>query len=225
MTLKDYYRPQWSCGKVIFSQASVILSMGGGVSASVYAGIHPLQAETPPWAGTPRRAGTSPWQVHPLSGTSPGRYTPWEGTPPWQVHPQTVTAADGAHPTAFLFLYVAYFMSIEWNSIKLGGPAQGIVTNTAQKTLLGVTFCLFKTGPVAFISSQISFKIMGEVIYYLLFMRVLQFVVSMLLVVQDFRSKWGEGFDHSIDRLPILYWCFMYDADCLWVWSGSESGV
>ena len=34
------YRPQRSCDKVIFSQASVILSTEGEVSAPVHAGIH-----------------------------------------------------------------------------------------------------------------------------------------------------------------------------------------
>ena len=88
-----YYRPQLSWGKVIFSQASVILFTGGST-----------------WAGTPPGPGTPPLtrypldQVHPLGpGTPPGtRYTPspgthppGPGTPPWtrytpwdQVHPQ-----------------------------------------------------------------------------------------------------------------------------------------
>ena len=58
----------------MFSQASVILFTGGGLSASVHAGIHT------PWAGTPSLAGTPPGQVHPLAGTPPhdghcsGRY-------------------------------------------------------------------------------------------------------------------------------------------------------
>ena len=30
------------------------------------------------------------------------------------------------------------FLSIEWNSIRLGGPARGIVTKTVHKTLSGV---------------------------------------------------------------------------------------
>ena len=30
------------------------------------------------------------------------------------------------------------FLSIEWNSIRLGGPAHGIVTRTVHKTLPGV---------------------------------------------------------------------------------------
>ena len=48
-------------------------------------------------------------------------------------------------------------LSIEWNSIKLGGgPAHGIVTKTVHNTLSLSLFCLSKTGPC--ISSQISFK-------------------------------------------------------------------
>ena len=52
--------------------------------------LHPptLGQVQPPWAGTPSLAGTprSPRQIHPLvstplTGTPPGRYTPW------QVHP------------------------------------------------------------------------------------------------------------------------------------------
>ena len=49
----NYYRPKRSWGKVIFSQASVILSTGGGGST---------------WAGTPRD------QVHPLGAVHAGRY-------------------------------------------------------------------------------------------------------------------------------------------------------
>ena len=77
-----YYRPQRSCGKVMFSQASVILSTRGqGVRV----------ADTP-WADTPQ-ADTSPRQTPP-----PGRHTP-------SRHP---TPPPGRHPTpsywnAFLF--------------------------------------------------------------------------------------------------------------------------
>ena len=50
-------------------------------------GRYTPQAGTLLWAGTP-------WQVPPLAGilpgryTLPGQYTPWAGPPPWQVHPQ-----------------------------------------------------------------------------------------------------------------------------------------
>ena len=58
----DYYRPQRSWAKVIFSQVCVC-PQGGGVSASVHAGI------------PDPRADTSPEQ------------TPWEQTPPGSRHP------------------------------------------------------------------------------------------------------------------------------------------
>ena len=73
------YRPQRSWGKVIFSQASVILSTGGGVGE--YLGRYTSRTRyTPPGPGAP----PPPDQVHPLGpGTPPGtRYTP-----PDQVHP------------------------------------------------------------------------------------------------------------------------------------------
>ena len=84
------YRPQRSWGKVMFLQASVILLMGGGggVSAPVHAGIHPLsrhppeqtcplppQADTPPEQTCPPRADTLP--LPPSRHNPPGtRYTP-----------------------------------------------------------------------------------------------------------------------------------------------------
>ena len=66
------YRTQRSWGKVMFLQASVILSTGGG-SASVHAGI------TPP----PSRSRHTPQeQAHP-----PSRHPPGAGTPPEQAPP------------------------------------------------------------------------------------------------------------------------------------------
>ena len=59
-----FYRSQQSCGKVMFSQASVSHSVHRGVSASVHVGIHPLGRYAPL-----------------------GRYTPLAGMPPGQVHP------------------------------------------------------------------------------------------------------------------------------------------
>ena len=83
-----HYRRQRSCGKVIFSQASVILSTGE-VSAWVHAGIHHPRADTSPEADTPL-GRHSPSGRHPL-----GRHHPPEQTPPQQM----ATAEDGAHPT------------------------------------------------------------------------------------------------------------------------------
>ena len=82
-----YNRPQRSWGKVMFSQASVIL-LTGGVSASVHAGIHspPPQSRHPPgadtpWEQTPPGADTLQ-NRHPPEQTPPGADTPLEQTPP-----------------------------------------------------------------------------------------------------------------------------------------------
>ena len=107
----NYYRPQLS-SKVIFSQASVILSTGGGGSGCVsqnglgqtlppqadrgYVSKHtlgqtsprdPLWADNPalgghPWADTPR-------QIPPRQ-TPPGRHPPLQTTP-WADYPQADT--------------------------------------------------------------------------------------------------------------------------------------
>ena len=69
--ISHFYRPQGSCGKVMFSQVSVILFMRGGV---VVWQTLPLDKHPPP-----------PWQTPPHGQT-----------PPWADPP---TAADGTHPT------------------------------------------------------------------------------------------------------------------------------
>ena len=122
------YRPQRSCGKVIFSQASVNHSVqGGGVSAR-----HPPR----PWQTSPRQTPHCPVHagIHPLADTpqcmlgythTPAQcmlgYTP---TPP---PPAVATAADGTHPTgipnAFLFkgisLYIHVFLRNQFSSFVL----------------------------------------------------------------------------------------------------------
>ena len=94
-----FYRPQRSCSKVIFSQVSVILSTGGGVSVLVHAGIHtPLGRYTTP---TPGRC-PPPGKVQPTAGTPPSTYTLWAGAPPPRKHNPPLRAAiraDGTHPT------------------------------------------------------------------------------------------------------------------------------
>ena len=53
----------------------------------------------------------------------------------------------------------------------------------------GITFCGSKPGPCVVITSQISSKFRGLVVYYLLSMPPLVFLVSMLQIVQNFRRK------------------------------------
>ena len=93
------YRPQRSCGKVMFLHLSVSHSVHEGVSASVHAGIHPPGRYTrsrytplvhPRQVHPPAR--DTPWQKHsladthtPLAGTHTplaGTHTPSAGTPP-----------------------------------------------------------------------------------------------------------------------------------------------
>ena len=79
---RDYYRPQRSWGKVMFSQVCVIL-FTGGMSASMCAGIHtpwrqtspgsrhPLGADTPPRADPPPRADDMCYGVFKLTFHAP----------------------------------------------------------------------------------------------------------------------------------------------------------
>ena len=63
-----HYRPQRSCGKVMFSQASVILFTGGVCPSACW------DTHTP---------GRHPPRKH----TTPGSTLPPEGTPPWEAQP------------------------------------------------------------------------------------------------------------------------------------------
>ena len=112
--LSPHYRPQRSWGKVMFSQACVILFTGGGgvcLSACWDATppgadpptadiprdqVHPPGADTPPRPGTPLGADTPPEQTPPGPGAPPRtRYTPsprpgtplGADTPPEQTPP------------------------------------------------------------------------------------------------------------------------------------------
>ena len=53
---RDFYRPQCSCGKIIFSQASVILSTGGRIPACT-------GADTPPGQTLPGQTPHPPGQT------------------------------------------------------------------------------------------------------------------------------------------------------------------
>ena len=73
------YRPQRNWGKVIFSQASVILLTGGGVCLSACWDTTPLPEQTPPEQIPPR--ADIPWnQAPPPPG--PGRHPPGSRYPP-----------------------------------------------------------------------------------------------------------------------------------------------
>ena len=70
--------------------------------------------------------------------------------------------------------------------MEIGSHAHEIVTKTAQNSTK-VTFS--KAGPCAVIFSQVSSKFTGQVVYYPLCIPPLAFLMSMLSIVQDFRSK------------------------------------
>ena len=55
------------------------------------------------------------------------------------------------------------FLSIEPNSIRLGGFCYGIVNKILHKTVPGSLFCLSIIGPCAVISGHISSRFKGEV--------------------------------------------------------------
>ena len=62
-TLFSYYRPQRSWGKVIFSQASVILLMGGGVCSGGVPAPGGVPGGDPPGTAT-AAGGTHPTGMH-----------------------------------------------------------------------------------------------------------------------------------------------------------------
>ena len=102
-----YYRPQRSCGKVMFSQVSVILSTGGwGV-------WEPPPGQTPHLPGqTPQPPRQTPhWEDTPWADT-PGQTPPWADTAPPGRPP-----ADGycsgryaSYWNAFLFHYEVFLI-------------------------------------------------------------------------------------------------------------------
>ena len=136
----DYYRPQRSWAKVIFSQACVKNSVhsGGRVSASVHAGIpprsrhppeppgsRPPQSRHPPGADTPRPdtpLGADPPEQTAPQSRSPRADSTQTGHPPTQAHPprkQTPAyglQAAGMHPTGMDSCFVKridYSMNIK----------------------------------------------------------------------------------------------------------------
>ena len=96
-----FYRPQRSCGKVMFLHVSVILSTGGGRQTPLadrqtplLAGRHPL-ADTPPGRHSPGRhsPGRQTHSWHP-----PGRQTHrWQADAPWADTPGQTPPSRDSH--------------------------------------------------------------------------------------------------------------------------------
>ena len=99
----DIYRPQRSWGKVMFSQACVILFTGGCLPQCMLGYQPPKQ--TPLGADTPPGNRHRPGSRHiPRADTPPGADTPWdqthlqEQTPPWDQTPLGPDTPGTRHP-------------------------------------------------------------------------------------------------------------------------------
>ena len=90
---KAHYRPQRSCGKIMFLHLFVILFRGGGVWQTPSSQTPPGQ--TPPWQTPPRQTPPS-GQTSPPSGQTP----PPLWTHPWGRHPLGRLPSSGRHPRA-----------------------------------------------------------------------------------------------------------------------------
>ena len=101
-----FYRPQRSWAKVIFLQASVILSTGG-VSASVHPGIPPPREQTPLVTDPPPGADTHPADT-PQEQTPP---PPSRHTPPREADSgiRSMSGRYASYWNAFLFLLHDFF--------------------------------------------------------------------------------------------------------------------
>ena len=125
----DHYHPQCSCGKVMFSQASVILFEGGPL-ADTLLGRHP-PGQTPSWADTPQTdtlVGRHPQADSPLTDT-PGQ-TPHlcAGNSRNRQPPQgTATAADGTRPTGMHSCLILVNIILAFASLSL--KKRGIFTD------------------------------------------------------------------------------------------------
>ena len=86
----NYYRPQRSWAKVMFLQASVILSTGGCLPQCMLGCQTPPREQTPPQTRPPQTRHTLPNQAHhsPRPGTLPREQTPPQTRhPPGSRHP------------------------------------------------------------------------------------------------------------------------------------------
>ena len=93
-----YYRPQRSWAKVMFLQASVILSTGRGCLPQCMMGYHPPGADTPLQEQTPPHGADTPPSRHPLEQTPPRADTPGSRHPLKQTPPGADTPPQSRHP-------------------------------------------------------------------------------------------------------------------------------
>ena len=144
-----YYRPQRSWAKVMFLQASVILSTGECLPQCMLGyhppgSGHPLGADTPPGANTPRDQ-TSPGGRHPPPGADtppgtrhplPGADTPPGTTPPPQEADSGIWSTSGRYASywnAFMFA-----MQLRWGLWRKEGNR--IVVLSSMVKYLKTTF-------------------------------------------------------------------------------------
>ena len=110
-----FYHPQRSCGKVMFSQASVILFTGGLVYASINGGRHP-----------PRQ-------------TAPGQTPPGQ-TPPMGGHPHG-HFSDDMHQSV---CQPKYFWSVEYGpSSRYKAIIAAVLLLFYLVSVVNVSFCVF----------------------------------------------------------------------------------
>ena len=93
--MENYYRPQRSWAKVMFLQASVILSTGGSLPQCMLGCQPPSRPGRPPWTRqTPPGPGRHPRTRQ--TPPRPGRHPPDQADTPWTR--QTASPRSGRHP-------------------------------------------------------------------------------------------------------------------------------
>ena len=121
-----YYRPQQSCGKVIFSQVSVSHSVHMGCLPDT-----PHPGQTPPWANPPGQTppGQTPPRQTPHFPVHAGIHTPSAQWMLGYTPLPAATAADGTHPSGmhscFTFNYYSSFTSWDDNQPNGSGDCMG----------------------------------------------------------------------------------------------------
>ena len=117
MKIKYYYRLQRSWAKVMFLQASVILSTGGGVCLSACWDARPPQEQTPPQTRHPPNQ-TPLWTRHPREQTPP--FPPNQAPLPPREADARIRSMSYRYPSywnAFLLLLFFFFTYTRWYSL------------------------------------------------------------------------------------------------------------